>query len=310
MQQQKENAGFRRRGYTRLMNWYREHDIYLPLLNETARTAMRLKLARDRSAVNRKCAGKASEIDDWYGGLRLFFGFSSIRCGTVFLSNMLKIEVPRSHIEHEANLDDYWHMRQVYQDREAAVDYVRDFRRNEIYCRAEHDIDIYGEINPMLRAHAHAFATVFPEAKLFHMIRDPRGVIRSIMGKENLGKKDPMSKVLFPPPDDPYHEQWDSMSRFEKVCWAWQFDNRHLRSHLDHRLQFEPMMSDYDYFRERLVDYLGIELSQETWSGYVDRPRNASKKYRFPHYTEWDKSLLETLDRICGEEMAHYGYSV
>jgi hypothetical protein len=305
-----DKEGFRRRGYTKLMNWYRETPVYIPLLNESARTMLRGKIAWDRARVTRYCAGRESEIEEWFEGLKLFFGFSSIRGGTVFLSNMLKIEVPDSHIEHEANLDDYWNLAKVMQDETEALTYMRDFRKYEIFCRARNNIEVYGEVNPMIRLHCGAIKEVFPKARLFHMVRDPRNVLRSIMGKENLGNKDPMSKVIFPPPNDPYHEKWAGMSRFERVCWEWQFDNRFMRERIPHLTRFEQMMGDYGYFKEKFVDFLDIELTESTWSSYVHRPRNATRKYRFPHWKQWDSEMLDTLDRICGEEMAHYGYSV
>jgi hypothetical protein len=292
------------------MNWYRETPAYIPLFNETARAAMRAKYLWDRLLVSAYCRGKREGIDRWFNGLRLFFGFSSIRGGTVFLTNLLKLEVPNSHIEHEANLDDYWNLPLVIQDESEGFRYLDTFRKNEIYYRSDKNIGIYGEVNPMIRMHCAAFKSVFPTAKLFHMVRDPRNVIRSIMGKENLGKKDPMAMMIYPPPSDPYAHQWPEMSRFERVCWEWQFNNRYMRQHISHTTHFESMMSDYDYFKEKLVDFLEIDISQVTWDHYVNKPRNASRTYRFPHWREWDKDKLKTLDRICGDEMSRYGYSV
>ena len=292
------------------MDRYRWSSLYLPGFNTAARMGLRMKAMKDRQIVARACQGKEQEIDRWFDERKLFFGFSSIRGGTVFLTNMLKQEVPDSHIEHEASVIDYWELPKARLSEEDALAYIQGFRRNEIYYRAPHDVAIYGEINPFLRRHCKAVKAVFPNAKLFHLVRDPRDVVRSIMSREILSKKDPMGKLIKPPPWDPYHEQWDSMSRFERVCWEWQDDNRYIREHVSHVVKFEDVTGDYEAFRFGLLDYLGISLSEEKWRDYVSEPRNVSRKNRLEHWTEWPAEKIEILMRICGSEMSEYGYQV
>jgi hypothetical protein len=304
------NSVFSAAAALKAMNWYRERPVYIPLLNEAARTALRLKFQADKIRVRQYCKGREDEIEDWFLGLKMFFGFSSFRGGTVFLSNLLKIELPDSHIEHEANLDDYWSLPKVMMNENEGLNYVRDFRRNEIFFRSRHDIKIYGEVNPMIRLHCKAFREVFPQAKLFHMVRDPRDVVRSIMSRENQGKKDPMKTLIKPAPTDPYYDRWPEMSRFERVCWEWQHNNCWIREQVPHCTRFEQMITDYDYFKEKLVDYLEIEISEETWARYVNKPRNISKKHKMSHWKHWDQDLITVLGEICGEEMSNYGYQI
>lgn len=300
--------GFKRRWYTKVMNWYRDTPLFIPLFNEAVRPTMRAKYFLDRRIVNFYCAGKEAEMDAWFDKIKMFFGFSSIRGGTVFLSDMFMRELKNAHIEHEANVDDYWTYHKVLQDDQYALDYIRNFKRKDIYYRCDHSIDLYGEINPMIRIHCKAVKQVFPKAKLFHMVRDPRDVIRSIMAKEILGPKDPLGILIKPRSGDPYFEQWPQMTRFEKLCWQWQNDNKMMRANIDHYTRFEDMLSDYGYFKEKILDYLGLHIPQEIWERYVNKPRNATRRHRLASWQEWDKDQLRTLERICGEEMAHYDY--
>ena len=56
--------GFERHSYTKAMDWYREKPVYIPLLNEAARTALRLKFRADKIRVRQYCQGREDEIED------------------------------------------------------------------------------------------------------------------------------------------------------------------------------------------------------------------------------------------------------
>ena len=300
--------GFERRWYTKVMDRYRWSPVYIPGFNTAARTGLRLKCWKDRQRVEQACAGKQQEIEQWFNETPLFFGFSSIRGGTVFLANMLSLEVPNAHIEHEANVIDYWELPKARLSEADSLAYVEGFRRNEIYTRAPRGIQLYGEINPFIRRHCKAFKTVFPDAKLFHMVRHPREVVRSVMSREILSRKDPMGQLMMPPPWDPYHQEWGRMSRFERVCWEWQDDNRYMREHVPNLVRFEDMIGDYAAFKDSLLDYLGVDVPEENWARFTQEPRNVTRNSGYPGWAEWSESDRQSFERICGPEMAEYGY--
>ncbi len=296
--------------YTRLMNWYRWSNLYIPLLNPSARIVLKLKYYRDRAIVRQNCKLSDRELDDWFRSKKIFFGFAYPRSGTVFLANLLINEVRDALIEHEANIVDYWHYTLVIQSEDEALEYIRNFRKQEIFLRARNDVKIYGEINPTLRIHCRAIRQLIPNALLFHIVRDGRDVVRSIMARENLGVKDPLLKLTRPPQNDPYHKAWDKMSRFERVCWQWQFDNRFISKSIGHRVHFEKMKSDYHYFKEKINDFLDIDIPETAWYSYVNKPQNVSRHYTLPHWKKWNKKMLDDFDRICGEEMRELGYTI
>ncbi|MCF6175982.1 MAG: sulfotransferase [Victivallaceae bacterium] len=296
--------------YTRVMNWYRNSSVYIPLFNEAVRAAMKLRYHRDQKKVAKYCHGQEAQISAWFEDKKLFFGFSSFRCGTVFLTNLFTTELADAHIEHEANVDDYWNYPIAMQSEADARSYIDNFRLNEIYCRANSNIKLYGEINPFLRLHCKVIKEALPQAKCFHIIRDGRDLVRSIMSREILSKKDPLDKLIIPPPGDPYRAKWPGMSRFEKVCWQWQYDNRYIRENIPHLIHFEQMRSDYSYFKEKVLDFLELEVSEATWSAYVTKPKNITPNYRCAKWTEWDSEQKRGFEEICGEEFCQYGYKL
>lgn len=266
---------------------------------------------RHRRKVDFYTKGKEKEIEAWYKEKNIFFGFGVIRSGTTFLANFLNEEVSSALIAHEAIVDDYWAYPKALQFEKYAESYINNFRWQEIYWRTKkYSFSAYGEINPFLRRHCAALQKTFPEAKFFHLVRDGREVVRSIMTRSNFSSKDPLLGFIKPPLGSPYRRQWEKMDRFEKVCWWWQADNRYLREQIGHTLQFEKLISDYDYFKKQLLDYLNIEVSGDIWKKYAKEPKNISPDYKFPHWSKWNKKEMDAFKEICGSEMEANGYNI
>ncbi len=77
------------------------------------------------------------------------------------------------------------------------------------------------------------------------------------------------------------------MSRFEKICWLWQSDNRYLRESIGITLPFERLITDWDYFRKELTDRIGIDVSQEVWQNYSGRVGNPTPTFRMGQWSSW-----------------------
>jgi hypothetical protein len=100
------------------------------------------------------------------------------------------------------------------------------------------------------------------------------------------------------------------MDRFEKICWYWMTENRHLRRALDRSVQFERILTDYDYFSSKLLAPLGLTMPEDTWHATRERPENTTRRYRIPHWAQWDSEKKRTFESICGEEMYENGYAI
>ncbi len=295
--------------YTRIMDVYRRKGAYIPLFQWVVRTGLRLKVVKDRIEVSLFLHVKEQGIKEWLDRTRLFFGFGLFRSGTTFLANFLAKVTPDAVILHEANVDDYWYYHSALQSETEAEKYVSMFRLAEIYYRMHNRREgLYGEISPFLRRHCKALQKQLPRAKFFHLVRDGRNVVRSIMSREILGRTDPLGHLTYPPPDDPYATRWKEMSRFEKVCWLWQCDNRYLRENIGLTLQFEKLITDYDYFKTRLSDPIGFGIPRATWQEYTRRIGNPTQVFRMDHWSGWSDSEREIFRNICGEEMLACGY--
>ena len=100
------------------------------------------------------------------------------------------------------------------------------------------------------------------------------------------------------------------MDRFARLCWYWQKENENLRKTVSNYVRFEDLITDFDYFRLKLLDPIGVSLAEEQWSSAVRSPMNTTPRHSLPRWFHWDAAMSETFERICGHEMQMYGYKV
>jgi len=274
------------------------------------RLTLSVKSANDMKFIKSKYAQGDAAINDWYNEHTLFFGFAFFRSGTTFLADFLNKNLPDSIVQHEPDLSDYLYYTKAFQNETETFNYIKDYRLAEIYNRVHtFPIKIYGEVNPFLRRHCIALKQFCPQAKQFHIVRDGREVLRSLMTRNFFGPNHFWTSLIYPSPDDDFIQHWKEHSRFEKICWLWISDNEYLRNNVHHLVQFENLISDYDYFKEALTDYLGIPtIDPDTWNKGIRKTMNQTPAHSFPSFKDWSDDEKKIFERICGEEMVLLGY--
>jgi len=247
---------------------------------------------------------------------KMIFVMGSGRSGTQLISGLLD-STGIAKVFHEPNFwEDVSSMDILRRDHGLALRYWKEFRSLEVYRRwtAKPVAQMYGEVNGTIRYQAPAIKQLFPNAKMLMVVREGRGVVRSVMGwPQFYGPKSKGAYALSPLPNDPYLNEWSRMSRFEKVCWSLNDTNEFLMHHISekHWLQLEKLTSDYDYFTERFANYLNIEIPYDLWHAKVSKKsRNATKIYGFPEWSDWNDEQKKGFVRICGETMSKLGYSI
>lgn len=245
----------------------------------------------------------------WFDDKSVFFLLGMGRSGTNFLADMLS-HCPVTLVHHEPVTEDFDAFVEAHSSEARALSYIENFRVAQMYHLAKaHDIRCYGEVNSALRFHGKALKAVLPKAKLLHLVRDGRDVVRSIMERKHYMPEATSHHNLAPLPTDPLYAKWNSLSRFEKVCWLWADANRRVAQDVPDWIAFEPLVSDYRYFRGRLLEPVGLEMDEATWNKLVSSPTNVTKKFSFPKWQDWGASQRAMFDAICGEQMARFGYS-
>jgi hypothetical protein len=268
------------------------------------RAQRRIQQLRKRVAVS---LVSDRSIAQWSERTRLFFVLAIGRSGTMFLASLLD-RAEGALVEHEPVREDFQAYQEAFHSEVAARAYLDEFRKREMYLRLrDAHVGTYGEVNSYLRRHAGALPRVFPSATLIHLVRDGRAVVRSMMARGTLGESDRNTRLVRPSPSDPWFESWPRMSRFERICWYWQHENRYLRASLGAAVRFEDMVSSWEHFRDGLLRRIGLELPREVWASAVAQPVNSTPVHR-RGAEEWTPAERESFAHICGDEMAHYGY--
>jgi hypothetical protein len=249
-------------------------------------------------------------IDKWVKNTNFFFILSIGRSGTNFFADLLNKTVD-TYIVHEPVRSDHRAYQEAYHSEKKGLKYIATFRKKEIYLRARRkNIKTYGEVNSILRRHYLALLENFPEAQFFHLIRDGKDVVRSMMSRKTMTPEDRNTKMIYPLDGDPWKSLWPEMTRFQKCCWYWQKENDYLNAHIKNIVKFEDLLLDYKYFAENLLKPLNLEIPIEIWEKEKNLPRNITPNYKLPHWKEWDEELKSSFREICGKVMKYNGYSL
>lgn len=249
------------------------------------------------------------QVAEWFAERETFFVLAMGRSGTKFLAHLLD-EDPDARVVHDPVQDDLEAYLETWRDDDAAEAYVP-FRLKETYLRErERDPAVYGEVNSMLRRHAPALGQALPDTQIFHLVRDGRDVVRSIMARDTFTGDDPVGRTVRPARGDPADDRWEEMDRFERVCWYWAQANRFLRQHVGQLVRFEDLLDRYDTLRDSLLDPLGLAVDRSVWTEAVDQPRDSTRRHAIPPWKDWSPDRLKAFERICGDEMAACGYDL
>jgi hypothetical protein len=120
-------------------------------------------------------------------------------------------------------------------------------------------------------------------------------------------------------PGDAYGSRWKSMSRFERVCWAWSTLNAYalgtVESSTDAQIfRFEDIFESQDRGRylEDMVEFLTTFHDYKvsavgSLEGWLDR-RVHHSTWQFPHWQEWSVEQRTLFKAICGPLMRELGY--
>jgi len=244
--------------------------------------------------------------------LSLFFVFSFGRSGTQFFSKLLNSD-PKALIFHEPlKRDVLEHMKSFKEGYDYDL-YIKKFRIKFIQSiiklnNSNREIKVYGECNSYLRRHAGAIMSLLPNVKGLYVIRDGRNVVRSMMSRSVMLDTWYYNNIK-PKYDDPYFKKWGNWGRFEKCCWYWASENKKLYKQLGTAIQFELLLTDYDYFKSKMLDVLKIEISKTLWENERKfKSANKTSLFKCPSYEDWPSPWKDSFWKICGNVMANNGY--
>lgn len=160
----------------------------------------------------------------------------------------------------------------------------------------------YAEINVYLETSLDLVTDLFPGASLTFLHRDPKDVVRSILGRG-----------WYDTPEDPRHRRvdvpdWDMSGQFARACHYVADTDRRLLDACNHRIRFESAVDNLSVLKDAL-ERQGIEVHADLAATAHAQIINATGQHRVPPAEEWSATQRETYVRICGEVAEELGYS-
>jgi hypothetical protein len=239
------------------------------------------------------------------------------RSGTKFLASVLSRSKQSIAFHEKIGNREFW-LLSWYLDKESYT--IPFLQKEKLKIESNTGAKLFIDVNSGLQNSVAAIREVFPTARIFHLVRDPRKVVPSIFNRRS------EKRVHLIPKTREGFEKWMEYDKLEQVCWNWN-DNtqRLLQEHCD-LVIFEKLIQDFDYFRSQLTDRIGIsDISESTWNEVKNAKVNSTrpKWYRFlyshlkkkdfvsehlPEFESWDEPQKKILYDICGETMKQLGY--
>jgi hypothetical protein len=154
------------------------------------------------------------------------------------------------------------------------------------------------------------------DAKVIHLVRDPRAVVRSFMNWKNRKVSGKVAHHLVPywmpiptQTDDMSLMQYAMLPKYVHYAWIWNFKNRlfgSLKIKDNYRLiRLEDLYASEEVMNE-LFGFIGVKTQVRPEKH--GQKSNASEMREFPMWRDWTPKMAKNIDRYCGPLMNELGY--
>lgn len=236
------------------------------------------------------------------------------RSGTKFLGSLLALDtnVFSAH-EYIGNREYWlvsWYLGSVYSK---VI-----LEKAKLKIDSELKTQTFIDVNGYLSDSVESINAIFEDSKIFHLVRDPRKVVPSLMIR-----RDDKGIHKIPKSHDEI-KAWTSMTKLEQVCTNWVQTTEDLLASNTELLLFERLIKDYDYISEKLLLPLKVNISKKQYDDFKSKKVNKTRgwlyRYLYAKYKgkqqvnkpiafdDLDEKQRELFYAICGPTMIKLGY--
>ncbi len=167
---------------------------------------------------------------------------------------------------------------------------------------------------------------VYKHHRVIYVIRSPYDWIRSVMSWGTMYNKGKIrGKVAHTWPtafdfaSDPYKLKWESMSRFERVCWSWGKLNEYAVNSVSQNVNAKVFRFEDIFKSDNRYEYL-MELVQfatdipnvspiivDSLDGWLNKQIHQSKD-QFPPWENWSREEKQHFQAVCGTLINKFNY--
>lgn len=149
----------------------------------------------------------------------------------------------------------------------------------------------------------------FPNAFVFHIVRDGRDVVTSWLNRWRYIIDHHLTP--FHLENDPAQAHWHHWNPLQKLSWYWKTVNRRaINDKPDKIVYFEKLFKKENGLIFEIFDQLGrIDYNPSDGLAFLEKKANKSRSNFFPPYDEWPSFWKQQFWDIAGEEMQALGYA-
>ena len=242
------------------------------------------------------------------------------RSGTKFISSLIALDKNViSYHEHFGNRE-YW-LASWYLGNMYSVQFLKKQKLNTLSSLNNENIPnetMLVDSNSYLQDSIDAVNLVFESPKIFHLVRDPRKVIPSLINRRSDRR---MHKI---PKNEIGISNWLGMNKLEQVCTNWAETTQELLNSSAETIKFEKCINDYSYVDKVLFKPLGLKIDKNKYNLLKSKKINKTrgKLYRYLYaklkgkhfintnikFSDLKNDELEIFYDICGKVMNDLNY--
>ena len=251
--------------------------------------------------------------------MKYFFITGMGRSGTKFLSTLLN-QASEVQVEHEFIGNREFAILSNYLDsNNYTIPYLNRFK-NRIIKEVEEGKHTFIDVNGGLRNCVLELKMVFRSEKIFHLVRNPKKVVRSYYLRRN------ENSVHQIPKNKEDNEWWLDADKFSRICWNWNNTTQNLLAQNTHLIRFEDLIANYNYLYDNILKPCQIDINESKWkemrSIRVNKTKSRFKRFLYakfkgkeyvedslPQYENWSIEYKDVFEKICGDTMRELGYN-
>ena len=236
------------------------------------------------------------------------------RSGTKFLGSFLGIDTNVYSTHEYIGNREYWLVSWYLGSKYSKVI----LKKTKTKIESEINKAVFIDVNGYLSDSTDSLREVFGNPKIFHLVRNPKKVVPSLMiRRDDKG----IHKI---PKTEKEIEAWTSMNKLEQVCINWVQTTEDLLKSEAELILFENLISDYNYLSEKILNPLGINISEKQYNDFKSKKINKTRgwlyRYLYAKYKgkqqisktitfdDFDEEQRRQFYNICGPTMEKLGY--
>ena len=164
------------------------------------------------------------------------------RSGTTFIGRLLLNGIENATTFHEHIGNREFAILSYYMGKE----YTETFLKNEKQkIESKFTSKLFIDVNGALRNSVPEVINIFKPKNIYHLIRNPKNVVRSLYTRRS------EKRVHWLPKDKEGIKWWLNADKFSRICWNWVDTTQNLLKQETNIIIFEKIISDYNYFEEK-----------------------------------------------------------